>query len=610
MDTASASTTYSTAPTPNPTIAPFDTGLNGVNQAGNLFFKDVMWWSLGIIALAILTVRIGEILWAHLRLVTAMALEGRKQGYWRVTQWQLVPSIKKNITYAPLWRKRHNREIRLSAALNVGTLPSRLHALILLLYTGSNFCWMFWLDWARADRYSVAAELRGRAGTLAAVNLVPLVILAGRNNPLIRILKISFDTYNLIHRWLGRCVVLEIGVHASAWAFVQVAAGGWPSIGDKITHDRFIASGFVGALCLLAIGLASLSPLRHAFYETFLNAHIALALTVFVCTWVHCASSGIAGGLPQLPWIIAVAILWTCERLARMLRLAWCNWSRRGFTEAVVEPLPGATCRVTMHLPRHVDVRPGTHAYLRFAEVNPWESHPFSIAWVEHRASDETLPLTEKLPRSGGGGSRATPTSVSFVIGAQTGLTRKLYEMAERSARPGRPLRLRAAFEGPYAGHHALDSYGTAVLIAGATGITHQMGHLRHLVEGYGDGTVATRRVVLVWVVRDAEMLEWVRPWMDTILRLPKRKEILNVKLFITRPKNPREVFSASETVQMRPGRPNIPTLLKKEVVEQVGAMCVTVCGPGALADDVRAAVREVQGQGTVVDFIEESFTW
>jgi hypothetical protein len=50
--------------------------------------------------------------------------------------------------------------------------------------------------------------------------------------------------------------------------------------------------------------------------------------------------------------------------------------------------------------------------------------------------------------------------------------------------------------------------------------------------------------------------------------------------------------------------------LLKKEVHRQMGAMCVTVCGPGSLADDVRAATREVQDQGTVVDFIEESFSW
>lgn len=37
--------------------------------------------------------------------------------------------------------------------------------------------------------------------------------------------------------------------------------------------------------------------------------------------------------------------------------------------------------------------------------------------------------------------------------------------------------------------------------------------------------------------------------------------------------------------------------------------MAVSVCGPGAMGDDVRRAVRERQG-GTVVDLYEESFSW
>lgn len=96
---------------------------------------------------------------------------------------------------------------------------------------------------------------------------------------------------------------------------------------------------------------------------------------------------------------------------------------------------------------------------------------------------------------------------------------------------------------------------------------------------------------------------------MDIILQMPNRRDILNIKLFVTRPKSPREVHSPSTTVQMFPGRPNVMTILAKEVEEQIGAMCVTVCGPGGLADNVREAVRSVQDISSV-DFIEESFTW
>ncbi|KAI1263331.1 ferric reductase like transmembrane component [Xylariaceae sp. FL1019] len=611
MTSASSSITTTTTSTESTdaasTIAPYAEGLTGVSQTVNYIFRDSLWWSLGILALIVLSARLLQLAWNKLRHVSAMSLPPERQGYWKSAQWSWLPSLKKNIIYAPFWRKRHNREIRLSAAIQIGTLPSRLHSLILGFYLLSNIFYMFYLHWSRLNRFSVAAEIRGRSGTLAVVNMVPLIILAGRNNPLIPILQVSFDTYNLLHRWMGRMVVLESLIHTLAWAYVQVAAAGWGSLNQKVLHETFVASGFTATVALVILLFLSLSPVRHAFYETFLNTHIILAIIIFAMTLVHCASANIAGGLPQLPYMIAIFLLWFFERLARMFRLAYNNWSKKhGFTEAVVEALPGDCSRVTMHLPRYVDVKPGTHAYIRFKGVSPWENHPFSIAWVEHHPEGDRTVESEK-PYSSLELQKGT-TSVSFVIGAQTGFTRKLYDRASRGG--GHSMTVRAAMEGPYAGHHSLDSYGHAVLFAGATGITHQISYLRPLIQGFNDGTIATRRVTLVWVMRDTEALEWVRPWMDEVLKMPKRKDILNMKLFITRPKNAKEIHSASSTVQMFPGRPSISTIMQREVEQQVGAMAVTVCGPGALADDVRQAVRDVQSEDTVVDFIEESFTW
>ncbi|KAJ8128676.1 hypothetical protein O1611_g4957 [Lasiodiplodia mahajangana] len=605
MDVTSTQTTE--AADAASTIAPYATGLAGVNQKNNMLFKDSLWWTLGILALIVLSVRLLEIGWSKLRHVSAMSAPAEQQGYWRSSQWSWMPSLKKNLIYAPFWRKRHNREIRLSSAINIGTLPSRLHSLILGVYLLSNIIYMFYLDWSQPNHYALAAEIRGRSGTLSVVNMVPLIILAGRNNPLIPLLKVSFDTYNLLHRWMGRMVVIEALIHTISWAYVQVSAAGWESFNDKILHETFVASGFSGTIALLILFFLSLSPVRHAFYETFLNVHIVLAFIIFATTLIHCASASIPGGLPQLPYMIAIFLLWFFERLARMFRLAYNNWSRRGFTEAVIEPMPGDCSRVTMHLPRYLDVAPGTHAYIRFMGINAWENHPFSIAWTEHHPDDEDRTLNKEKSYSKAALHRGT-TSVSFIIGAHTGFTRQLFNAASKGG--GHSVRVRAAMEGPYAGHHSLDSYGHAVLFAGATGITHQISYLKPLIEGFNDGTIATRRVTLVWVMRDTEALEWVRPWMDEILRMPRRRDILNIRLFVTRPKNSKEIVSGSSTVQMFPGRPNISTIMQREVEQQVGAMIVTVCGPGALADDVRQAVRDVQSTGNAISFNEESFTW
>jgi predicted ferric reductase len=49
--------------------------------------------------------------------------------------------------------------------------------------------------------------------------------MAGRNNPLIEMLHVPFDTWNLLHRWLGRIVVLEGVAHTLAWMIPKAQEG-------------------------------------------------------------------------------------------------------------------------------------------------------------------------------------------------------------------------------------------------------------------------------------------------------------------------------------------------------------------------------------------------
>ncbi len=154
-----------------------------------------------------------------------------------------------------------------------------------------------------------------------------------------------------------------------------------------------------------------------------------------------------------------------------------------------------------------------------------------------------------------------------------------------------------------------MHSYGTVMLFAGGVGITHQVPHVRDLVAGYSSGSVAARKIVLVWIIQSPEHLEWIRPWMTSILAMDKRRDCLRIMLFVSRPRSTKEIHSPSATVQMFPGRPNIETLIDMEMENQVGAMGVSVCGAGALSDDVRAACRARQHKGNL-DFVEEAFSW
>lgn len=347
----------------------------------------------------------------------------------------------------------------------------------------------------------------------------------------------------------------------------------------------------------MTLSLHSMSALRHAFYEAFLYIHIGLVAVALAFLYMH------LDGFRYQMLVVAAVVLWSSERVMRLLIVFYRNVGSK-CTKAVVEALPGDALRVTIQMARPWKFRAGQHAYLYLPSVGLWTSHPFSLAW-----SEETEQVTDEkgLVISQQDVLSMRKTSVSLIIRRRTGFTDKLYKAAEKGFHG--QITVAAALEGPYGAHHSMASYGTAVMFAGGVGITHQVPHVRELVAGYANGTVATRRLTLVWVIQSPEHLEWIRPWMTSILAMENRRDILKILLFVTRPRSTKEIHSPSSTVLMYPGRPNIDSIIETEQQNQIGTMGVSICGTGTMADDIRRATRKRQ-QYSSIEFIEESFTW
>ncbi|PGH19352.1 hypothetical protein AJ80_03992 [Polytolypa hystricis UAMH7299] len=519
------------------------------------------------------------------------------------TQRYFIPAhpfiawFKKSIVYAPLFRKRHNREFKLSSAVNMGTLPTRFQTLLLVGIIATNVTLCCITIPFPAPEKTVLGLIRNRSGTMATVNLVPLVIMAGRNNPLIKLLGVSFDTWNLLHRWFARIVVLETLTHVLAWMINKVHNEGWEAVTTSFA-GQFIQTGLIATVAFVILAVHSPSAIRHAFYETFLHIHIAMVAVSFGFLWVHLKK------YPQRRFLLAAIVAWAVDRGLRFVLIAWRNFGSNGGTSALVEVLPGEAMRITLRMARPWTFKPGQHLYLYIPAVGFWMSHPFTAAWSD---SEELANGEKGLVTTQQDVSDSRKENISLIVRRRTGFTNKLYEKANE--RIGGRLSLNAFVEGPYGLEESLDSYGTVMLFAAGVGITHHVPYARHLVEGYAAGTVAARRVTLVWIIQAPEHLEWIRPWMTTILSMERRREVLRIMLFITRPRNTKEIHSPSATVQMFPGKPNIQTLIDGEIEKQIGAMGVLVCGTGSLADDVRGACRKRQYSSSL-DFVEESFTW
>lgn len=165
---------------------------------------------------------------AHIRRLTTLTDSAQRYFVSADPYWAWM---KKSVIYAPLLRARHNREFQLSSAVSMGTLPSRFQCVLLLGLLAMNVVLCCITIPFERESTEVLGMIRNRSGTMAVVNLMPLVLIAGRNNPLMKLLDVSFDTWNLLHRWLGRIVVLETLAHVIAWMVSKVRTGRLSSLG-------------------------------------------------------------------------------------------------------------------------------------------------------------------------------------------------------------------------------------------------------------------------------------------------------------------------------------------------------------------------------------------
>lgn len=584
----------------------FSHGLTGVDQSANYLYVNTLIATL-LLPFALTCAHRAFVYIRNDRRRVSVITSCKGQNFWRRDRYSILGTLKRSFLYAPLVGNRHSRELRVTPSVSAGTIPTRPQFLVITVYVASNLAYCLSVpEQVTAQRF---AELRGRCGALAAFNLIITVLFAPRNNPFIWILSISYDTFNLFHRWAARLVILESIAHVAAFLYntYQVTyqgESGWGSIkwvlGQSVSY-RWGLAGFIGFIFLL---LQSLGPLRRAFYDTFLTLHRIGIVVAISGAYFHMARHA----LPQLPWAYLFVTLLALEPTTRILRVVYYNftWKQRTWTRVTLEALPGEATRVTFLLPRSWSVKPGTHTYVYLPRIAPLSFHPFSIAW--HSSSGYTRLDSEKLSvnvedlmiRNG-------PSTISCIVRARTGMTRSLYNRAFK-AKTNR-VEVWGAIEGPYGGTHSLDSYGSALLFAAGAGITHQLSFVRHLLAGYNHNNSATRKIVLVWCIPTIKSVEWIYPWLEELAAMPDCKDIVQVQLYVSR--------SSSQAAESLPlpvearifsQRCDPQKIVDDQVLVQIGAMAVTVCGPGGFNDSVRAAVRRRVGLRSI-DFFEEAFS-
>lgn len=217
----------------------FSHGLSGVDQQTNYRLVHMVFAALLVLTITVACIQRCTCTRDSRHRQSSVSL--RRTFYERLrARYAISGQIKKHILYAPLWEAVRGDGANVKSSLGDRALPTRSHTLLLCVYSLINaICCLAIRDQPRAQKY---AELRGRCGTFATFNLVFAVLFALRNNPLIWLLHISYDTFNLFHRWIARMVVLQSIAHVFAFGINAYhveynGQAGWHSIQWILEHS-------------------------------------------------------------------------------------------------------------------------------------------------------------------------------------------------------------------------------------------------------------------------------------------------------------------------------------------------------------------------------------
>ena len=222
--------------------------------------------------------------------------------------------------------------------------------------------------------------------------------------------------------------------------------------------------------------LLSTPVFRKLSYGLFLRTHQALAFACPYALWQHLSSKSL---------IIRICLYVSTGMFGGTSLLQLSNFLyhnvrfRRGFPRARVMKI-GSCIKVSIMVPSRLHVKPGQYINLWIPSISFWsflQSHPFVVASC----------------------TDGEQTILELLIGSQKGLTFKLLRNDNGVLNlASSDLRL-ALFSEPH-GHSApLANFETVLLVASRLGIVTQLPYLRHLIRGYNDFQVRTRRIHLVW---------------------------------------------------------------------------------------------------------------
>ncbi|KAI0081353.1 hypothetical protein K474DRAFT_1588112 [Panus rudis PR-1116 ss-1] len=123
----------------------------------------------------------------------------------------------------------------------------------------------------------------GRAGAIAVSQLPSLYALGTKNSPFDLLLGLGYERLNFYHRYMGRLVVLAANVHAVGYIYKWAQAGQF----GKHIQSAEMQWGLLALICFDILFFFSLSIFRQRFYQFFYVTHFLALLFALIAIGSH-----------------------------------------------------------------------------------------------------------------------------------------------------------------------------------------------------------------------------------------------------------------------------------------------------------------------------------
>ncbi|OBT55433.1 hypothetical protein VE04_05610 [Pseudogymnoascus sp. 24MN13] len=405
---------------------------------------------------------------------------------------------------------------------------TRAGVVIQLAYLAINlFCVFVVLSWdgLKPANFSDAGR---RAGTLAEVNMIPL--LAGPHFAFLSdLLGLSLKTIRGIHRPAGWMTAALVLLHAMA------AASDGPLPID-VSQNLFAVVG-ASLLCLLLVLLLPL--FRKLSYELFLRSHQALAFAFIYAVWRHVPSDK---SFPRAYIYITMGIFAATYLLQSGAVIVRNGVFRHQMSRATITHDAGAV-KMQLRLSKPLAMDAGQYINLWIPSVSFWsflQTHPFTVISWDAKDQDR----------------------LDLLIEPRRGLTRELLYHAKK----GYTINPLVMFSGPHGASPSMGEYESVLMVASGFGIAAFVPHLKKLIYGYNTRAVRTRRIHLVWQIKNEADGLIVQEPLNIALEEDKLDDgcILSISVYVETKSSPKKPFG--ERATMYPGPAPLPEIFLAEL--------------------------------------------